>query len=319
MDYLTRYKKPLLKGLVVGISVILAILILADIQSVIRVFTEINISLLPLIIILAPLNYLVRFFKWNFYLKIVGIHPEPRINKLIFMSGLAMTVTPGKVGELLKCYLLKEHMNAPVSQTSSIVMAERITDALSMVVLASLGALIYPYGKIVVPLCAAILIFAVLLFHFDSLFNLITVKLSKFKFLEKRISFLSEFQGRAKKLFSFPNLILAVGMGVISWGFEGFVIYFAVQALGSEITILSSIFVVSFSSLLGALSFLPGGLGVAEGSILTVLVLTGIGRDIAAAATIITRFSTLWLGVAVGILGLLVTQKELSKTKTLNN
>ena len=211
----------------------------------------------------------------------------------------------------------EEHMDAPVSQTSSIVMAERVTDALAVVVLASFGFLAYPYGKIVVPISAAILLLSILFFHVDGLFNFLVKKsaaFSKSKLLKRGILFLTGFQRSARILLSPRSLLFAVGIGVISWGFEGFVVYLAVKALGGEISILASFFAVSFSSLLGALSFLPGGLGVAEGSIMAILLLTGISSEIAAAATIITRFSTLWLGVLIGIAGLALVQREFSKT-----
>ena len=316
MDYLSKFKKPLFTGLVIGIAVIVALMILADFQDVLRAFSRMDLKLLPLILLLAPLNYFFRFLKWNFYLKLSGIYPEPRMNRYIFMSGLSMTITPGKVGELLKCYLLKEHMNAPVSKTSSIVMAERVTDGLAMVVLASLGLLAFPQGKVIVPICAGILLLLILFFQVDGLFNFLmdkAARVGKNNYLQRGLLFIANFQRSAKLLLAPRNLLYAVGIGVISWGFEGFVVYFAVQALGGEISILGSLFAVSFSSLLGALSFLPGGLVVAEGSIMAILILTGLGSETAAATTIITRFSTLWLGVLVGITGLYLTQRELKK------
>ena len=313
MNYFSRYRRPFLLGLILGVVVIVLVLIIADYRAVVEVFSKFDLALLPVILILAPLNYLFRYIKWNYYLKIADLEPEPRMNRYIFMSGLSMTITPGKVGELMKCYLLKEHMGAPVSKTSSIVMAERVTDALSMVVLATLGFLAYPYGKVVVPISASLLFAVILLFHSDRLMKGIILRLARISWLEKSLLFIREFQRSAKMLFSIRSLLFAVGIGVVSWGFEGFVVYFAIKALGGEISILGSFFVVAFSSLLGALSFLPGGLGIAEGSIIAIMVLTGIGKEMAAATTVITRFSTLWLGVGVGIVGLVLTQREFSR------
>lgn len=316
MDYWSKYKKPLITGLLIGFLVFVALLLLADMREVAQAFSRMELRLLPPILLLAPLNYLFRYFKWNYYLKLSGIHPQPRMNRLIFMSGLSMTVTPGKLGELLKCYLLKEHVNAPISRTSSIVMAERVTDALSMVILASLGFLAFPYGGGVIPVVAvaAILIITVLFFHLDPLFQYLTTKaawLNKSKYLQRGLFFLANFQRSAKLLLAPSGLLFAVGIGVVSWSFEGFVVYLAVQALGGEISVLASIFVVSFSSLLGAVSFLPGGLGVAEGSIMALLLLMGLESEMAAATTIITRVSTLWLGVFIGLAGLALARKEL--------
>lgn len=312
-NILRKYKRPLSLSFIVGMIVFVAIFLFADIQSVKKVFSEFNLKLLPLIIALAPLNYLLRYIKWNYFLSIVGLRPELKMNRYIFMSGLSMTVTPGKVGELLKCFLLKEHMNASVSTTSSIVMAERLTDAMAMVLLASLGALAFDYGGYVLLITSIAMIIIVTIFHSDGLFKRIAFLLVKIPRLEKGTVFLRDFQQSSKAIFSLPSLLFAVGIGVVSWGFEGFVIYFAVQAFGGHISILNALFVVSFSAILGALSFIPGGLGVAEGSILGLLIMTGVGKEIAAASTIITRFSTLWLGVVIGIVGLILVEKEFFK------
>ena len=123
MDYFNKIKKPLLIGALVSFALIVALLVFADFKEVMLVYARMDLRFLPLILLLAPLNYLLRFVKWNYYLKISHISPQPRMNRYIFLSGLSMTITPGKLGELLKCYLLKEHMDAPVSKTSSIVIA----------------------------------------------------------------------------------------------------------------------------------------------------------------------------------------------------
>jgi uncharacterized protein (TIRG00374 family) len=63
-----------------------------------------------------------------------------------------------------------------------------------------------------------------------------------------------------------------------------------------------AIFVLSFSIVIGAASALPGGLGAAELSIAGMLVLLlGLDADIAAAATLLIRFATLWFGVSLGL------------------
>lgn len=313
---LDKYKKPLFGGLLIGLAVVVIVLMLGDLRGALQVLRGINPCYLPLILLLAPLNYVFRYIKWNYYLKLAGLSPDARINRLIFISGLSMAVTPGKIGELLKCYLLKEHLGTPVSITSSIVMAERLSDGVSMVILASFGALAYTYGGYFLLATSIILAAAVLIFHFDVLFRRLEGLLEKSRFLRSGAGFLREFQGNARKLFTLPGLLFAVGIGVVSWGFEGLVIYLAVRAFGGEISVLGSVFVVSFSSLLGALSFLPGGLGVAEGSIMALLLLSGLGRGMAAATTLVTRFSTLWLGVAIGLVGLYLLQKHFFSQKT---
>ena len=308
---LGKYKRPIFTGVIIGVAVIALLLIITDARGVLAVLSGFRLHYLPLILLLAPLNYLLRYFKWNYFLKISNLHPDPAINRYIFLSGLSMTITPGKVGELIKCYLLKEHINAPVSATSPIVMAERITDGMAMVILAAVGSLAHAYGGYILLFTATALILVVAVFHVDVLFDYFSSLYSQVRYLKQLSNFMSAFQQNAKKLFTLKSLIVAVGLGVVSWGFEGLVIYLAVLAFGGSITVLGSIFVVSVSSILGALSALPGGVVVAEGSIMGLLLLIGLSPEMAAATTLVTRFSTLWLGVGIGIVGLYLTQRVL--------
>jgi len=86
--------------------------------------------------------------------------------------------------------------------------------------------------------------------------------------------------------------------------------YFVLTAFDSSASLLSSTFVFSFSSLAGAISMIPGGLGVAELSFAGLLMLAGISRGIAAGATVIIRFCTLWFGVLVGLITLFLTRNR---------
>ena len=187
-----------------------------------------------------------------------------------------------------------------------------------MVLLLACSLLAYPFGKTLLPVCAALLLAFILFFRFDQPINYLQKKFAapgNIKYLTKSIHFLAAFQQNSKVLLAPRCLLFATTISFISWGFEGFIVYFAAMALGGQISVLGSVFVVSFSSLLGAVSFLPGGLGVAEGSIMTILILTGMSSEMAAAVTIITRFSTLWLGVIIGVAGLALVQRELSRQK----
>jgi len=317
--YFKKYRKPLFTGVIIGMAVIALLLMITDARGVVMVLKGFRLQYLPLILLLAPLNYLLRYLKWNYFLKESGLYPDPAVNRYIFLSGLSMTITPGKIGELIKCYLLKEHIGAPVSATSSIVMAERVTDGIAMIILAAVGSLSYAYGSYVLLIAALALGFAVLIFQFDSLFDYFTSLLSRLKYLKSVSEFMKSFQRNAKVLFTPKSLLVATGLGVISWGFEGFVVYLAVLAFGGNISVLGSIFVVSISSILGAVSALPGGVVVAEGSIMAILIFTGLSPEMAAATTMVTRFSTLWLGVGIGIVGLYLTQKVLFEVEVAKN
>src|SRR6266404_2292651 len=86
-------------------------------------------------------------FRWQYYVGRLEIKIHWFRSLLIFISGLSMAITPGKVGELLKSYLLKRSTGAPVSRTSPIIVAERLSDGIAMLGLAATGLVLYSFGR----------------------------------------------------------------------------------------------------------------------------------------------------------------------------
>ena len=65
--------------------------------------------------------------------------------------------------------------------------------------------------------------------------------------------------------------------------------------------------IYSSSLILGAASFIPGGIGVTEGSIAGLLTLNGVDISIAFVLGILIRIFTLWYGVLVGFVALKIS------------
>ena len=311
-SFLTRYRRPFLTGLVFGLVVVAGVLVLSDAPAVGAAMAGFYWPLLPIILLLAPLNYILRYVKWSYYLRLADLHPKPSMSRLIFASGLSMTVTPGKVGELLKCYLMKEHMGAPVSVTSSIVLAERVSDSISVGILAVIGAAAFAHGLYLMAFIALGLIGLVGALHNRLLASFLQRTATRLRGPALGAS-VESFYVNTRKFLKPGPLFLAVALGVVSWGLEGLIVYLAVVGMGGDISVLASIFAVAFSSLVGAVSTLPGGLGAAEGSIIGLLILAGLSGEMAAAAALITRFSTLWLGVLIGAAALYLAERRLRK------
>lgn len=310
MDF-NLVKKRIILALILGVIIVGAIGVYSDLNKLIGQFLRFNLWYLPLILALAPLNYFFRFLRWNYYLRILNIKIGLNDSIRIFAAGLSMAVSPGKAGELIKSFLIKELNGAPVSVTSPVIVAERLTDTISMILLASLGALKFKYGFGVLAVSFMLIILLIAFVRFHTFAQFVIRLLKKIPLLNKAGGQINAFYKSSFELFNIKRILLSIIIGLISWGFEGIVIYLATKAFGFHVSILSSIFTVSFSSIVGAISMIPGGLFVTEGSIIGLLAMTGAPKEIASAVTIVTRLSTLWLGVAVGIAGLLSVQRRL--------
>ncbi|MDP2769829.1 MAG: flippase-like domain-containing protein [Giesbergeria sp.] len=104
------------------------------------------------------------------------------------------------------------------------------------------------------------------------------------------------------RCFSLPMLLYGITLGLVAWGAEGLAFYYIMHALGSDLSLPTALFIYAFSMLVGALSFLPGGLGGAEATMVALLMLNHVAQPQAVAATVLIRLATLWFAVALGIL-----------------
>lgn len=287
--------------------------IYADYKEVLNAFKQFNLLLLPFLLLLSFLNYLTRFIKWDYYLSVVKVKLKKTDSLSIFMSGLIMSITPAKLGEVLKSVLVKEITGEPISKTAPIILAERITDFLSLLLIAISGAFIFDYGgKITIIITAFIILLIIIISNKSIALPIISLS-EKIPLINKYIHKIHEAYGSSYQLLKLKPLVYMTSLSLISWGFECWGYYIILQNLGVDFGILWASFSYSFSTIVGSISMLPGGLGLTEGSLTFLLVQKGISTDISVATTFIVRAVTLWFAVLVGIVSLSLYQKRFGK------
>lgn len=224
-----------------------------------------------------------------------------------------MSVTPGKLGELLKAYLVKEINNEPISKTAPIIFAERITDFLSLLLVSIIGAITFGYGGEVSLIVAAFFVLLIVIISNKNIAMLIISVFEKIPFLKKHLHHIQTAYESSYKLLSFKPLIFMTLLSLVSWGFECIGYYLILINFGIDFGILWASFSYCFATIVGAISMLPGGLGVTEGSLTYFLVLKNIPKDISVTTTFIVRVVTLWFAVLVGIVAVSFYQKRFGK------
>jgi uncharacterized protein (TIRG00374 family) len=113
------------------------------------------------------------------------------------------------------------------------------------------------------------------------------------------------------RLIKLRNLVIATGISLVGWFLECLGFFIVLEVFGVHLRILTATFIYSFSTILGAASFLPGGLGVTEGSLAGLLILANIPKPVSVAATFIIRASTLWFAVIIGAVVFIIFRNRL--------
>jgi uncharacterized protein (TIRG00374 family) len=224
-----------------------------------------------------------------------------------------MSVTPGKMGEVLKSYLLKEENNTPVSKSAPIILGERLTDFVSIVILCIIGSYVFNYGKALILIIGVIFLATIILLSSRTLSLKIIGFFEKIKFLKKHIRKIHNAYDGIYIMVKIKPLLIATFISLLSWSFECLGFYVVINVFsnssGLEINVLSATFIYAFSTLIGAIAMLPGGVGVTEASLTGLLVFSKIPKDLSVASTIMIRLATLWFAVLVGIVSIFILQK----------
>lgn len=249
---------------------------------------------------LAVLNYLLRFLRWAFYLRVLHIRVPFGLSALVFLSGLAMSVTPGKVGELLKSYLLRDRARIPVATSAPVVLMERLTDLVSVVLLALTGMALLPLPVVLVLVAVLLLggggMWVVASRRGDRLFRL--------PYLRRWDRAIQASREGLRALTRPQVVLVAVALGTLAWLSEGVALWVIVQGLDAEIALPRALPIYAAATLVGAISALPGGLVGTEGSMVVLLQQAGVTRAGASAGTLLVRLVTLWFAVVIGLVAL---------------
>lgn len=310
---LQKIKKKILFSIAAAGILYLGFTFYANIDRLAVVFETFNWFLIPLLSLLSLLNYFLRFLKWDYYLLLVKVKIKRIDSFFIFMSNLIMAVTPGKMGELLKSYLVKEISGTPVSKTFPIIFVERITDFVSLIFITLIGAYLYNFGReIILGVGIFFLLVCITLSNKKIALPFLQL-LEKVKFLEKHLkSIHTAYESSYSMLQPLPLLYMTV-LGIISWSLECFAYYLILINFHLQVNFLWAAFSYGFAIIVGALSMLPGGLGITEGSLTFMLIRKNISKDIAVASTFIIRAVTLWFAVLVGIISVTIYQNRYGK------
>ncbi len=325
MELFRKHQRKIFGSIVLAIVVYAVVLLIAETSNLVAELRSFQWELLPAIIGLTLFNYGLRFVKWHWYLGVVGVKNLHWFDSLlIFLSGFSMTLTPGKAGEFLKAFLVRQRVGTPVATTSPIILAERMTDGLALLILAAAGLLIFdsPQVRLVMLGVMAAAVFVVLLVQRRELANKVMGRMERTPRLAARMHHIQTFYASSYSLLQFKPLAIAIFLGVVSWAGECLALALILVGLGipfSWTLVALSCFAMGFATLAGSLLLVPGGLGVAEASIGGLLVAFGkapwlpagtITASIAALATLMIRFATLWFGFFLGLLCLGIVQKR---------
>lgn len=249
------------------------------------------------------LNYAFRIVRWQRYLARLGRRLPLGFVGLTYVAGFAFTVSPGKVGEMARARYYSR-LGVSLSDVAGAFFVERLMDVMAMLVLAALMAAAAPSYHAAM-WSAGIMVIVALVCLSVTPWNAIAGWLEADHRLPRAVvrlgSGVTKALSAARTLLSPGALFFGFLMGLAAWGLEGigfFVLGSMFPAGHLTVTLGAGIYAVAV--LVGAISFLPGGLGSTEAVMAALLAAQGFAVADALLVTIVCRIVTLWLAVLIG-------------------
>jgi uncharacterized protein (TIRG00374 family) len=259
-------------------------------------------------------NYILRFLKWEFYLARLDIRGVKKMDSfLTFLSGFVLTVTPGKVGEVFKSLILFETYGVPMTKTAPIVVAERATDVVGIVLLIVFGASVgFAGGLLWAGVGAAlVLVLLVVVGHRGLSLWLIGLVGRMPGRLGKIAPKLESAYESLATMLKPQNLFVPSALSCGAWMLECLALWVILGGFGESTSIPLSTFFYATSTLVGAIVPVPGGLGITESALMGQMTTVGhVDGNTATAAMILVRFATLWFAVVVGFVALSLMKRR---------
>jgi uncharacterized membrane protein YbhN (UPF0104 family) len=314
--------RRLLIGVLCGVVVYTGMVFWRGAGDLWAALSDFPLWVLPAACALSFGNYALRFLKWERYRRLLGIEVPLRTSWTIYLAGFSMGVTPGKMGEVLKAWMLRRVSGTPIHKSAPIVVAERATDLLGYLLLVAIGGLAsHPEYQWIFWATLGLCVVGIGLVGFPP-FAVASARLAA------RTPFFWRVAPKVEGSFASARLLLSprevIGptlLSTLSWGLECTAFWWIASHIAQHpVPFLSCVFAYAISAVAGAVAIvLPGGLGVTEGLLGTLLrrevqpeleaqLGAAAARDLAqtqaAGAVILARLCTLWFGVAVGLIAL---------------
>jgi uncharacterized protein (TIRG00374 family) len=288
---------------------------------------------LPAMMALSFLNYIIRYVKWQYYLRRIDVNLSHTDSFSVFLAGFTLTTTPGKIGEAVKGFFIRDIDGTPIAKTVPVVVSERVTDLLALVLLAMIGfAIGINTGDqlLTVLLLGGVVLVGAIVLSQKTFYQKILTKFTSFGPLKRFQNSVDDIENTMTQTLGPKPLVVSTTISIPGWFMECLELWLLLSLLSgaglpsldpaSLVLLLQATFVHATASIIGAISFLPGGVGTYEiTSVALIQFLLGMAQAQASAATILIRVVTLWFSVIVGFVALGIVTRRSKRANELSD
>ena len=211
--------------------------------------------------------------------------------------------------------MIKNNYNIPRTKTAPIIFIEKFYDLTGAIIASIIGIIILEMDTNLIIFSILVLSVIIFLIFYKPIFEFLLKRISKTKLFSKYSDNIVESYEIIRNSTTTKTASISFGLSILYWIIISIAVYFILLSFGIEsVSLLRTISIYSSSVIIGALSFIPGGIGVTEGSLIGLFSLEGIEISMAIFLSVMIRIFTMWYSVCIGFICLKFTG-GLSKIK----
>jgi uncharacterized membrane protein YbhN (UPF0104 family) len=302
--------RPRLVPLLVGAAGVVGLLLLVQPSRVLGALRGTDLRLVGAAVLLTVAFYTLQGVRWHFLLRAAGVRLGLHESVLVSLAGQTVTaVLP--LGDLTRALFASEATGTPFGAAAAAVTVQELTFTSLLILSATPALLAIPGGWLVTTVVLGGVAAALLTLLVPAFYRPVRRLLGALPVVRHGAGQVDTLRRESIVLLTRP---LAVASGVIDLarvGLAAGAFELLLRALKIDRGWWLALLVVAVAYVGGALSFLPGGLGANEASVIGVLVGFGVPAGQAAAVALLERLLLTGVPSLVGLLAYVAIHRRL--------
>jgi uncharacterized protein (TIRG00374 family) len=259
----------------------------------------------PVLVLMSFSAFSLRYLRWKWLLDRHGFEMPWLNGFLSYLAGFALTVSPGRVGELIRIRYFAR-LSVPAEPVVACFIFERSCDLIVILLLASLigtAWLALWQAALFVAVAIAAVAAAVAISIKTSLWRRTAAWLRRGRWnrTARAVRVLGKGIARTTMFLHPVDLIGALLAGLVIWGLQASGFVYLTTGLGLALPLGGALATYPLAALIGAASMLPGGIGSTEAAATVILTQLGAPLHTAVLAVVAMRLCTHWLAIGLGL------------------
>ena len=304
---LSFFQKVKRNGFVIILVMIILYVVLvlySDFDKVSKSIVKIQYQYVPLILLPMTIHLLLLGVRFHRLIRCLGIDIPFKKSVLIYIAGLFLNVTTGGAGQIIKSHMIKTESGDAISKTAPVIVIEKWQELISVLIILIGTIIVQRFAESVaitiIGICVSLLLYGIM--RNRIVFLVFKKILNRFRML-RRFDESVENSRNTLKILTKPRMIIeGLVITIPAKILEAVSVILAFDALNIKLDFITSIQIFFTALVVGTLSFIPGGFGITESSMLVFLSKYGVDFSLAVAAVIFVRLTTIWYATFLGVI-----------------